>query len=136
MAYYGKTSTTERKHFYHHFTPAVVVVGEETTTFLLPLFTQDLPGFSTQSLFRCSNTLLSVWWSEGSAHLVVFSKHDPWSIKESIDKGVVNSEREIHYGKLVDEGHTHPIRVDLADNKYCMISQSTPATKIEVDPNQ
>ncbi len=77
-----------------------------------------------------------MWWSQGDAHIVVFSKHDPWSIKESIDSGIVNEEREIHYGKFVDEGHTHPIRIDLANHKYCLISQDTPATKIDVDPNQ
>ena len=90
-----------------------------------------MPSLRTDTLFRCHNTLLSVEWRKGDAHVVALSEMDHgWNIKESIDDGVAGEHEGIRYGYFVDKGHTHPVRIDLEGDKHCTIDRSTASAVI------
>jgi len=61
-----------------------------------------MPAIRADALYQCSNTLVSVEWKKGDAHIAAFSKHDPWKILESIDNGFSSEEKSVHYGKAID----------------------------------
>lgn len=91
----------------------------------MPLFSQIAPGVRTDRLFRCSNTLVSVEWIDNSAHIVIFSEHDTWRITESIDGGFRSDERGLFYGYAIDYGHVHPVKIDIGNHEYCVISRDS-----------
>ena len=84
----------------------------------------------TDALFRCSNALISVEWTNGDAHVKAFSESDDWRILENIDDGFTDEQDDIQYGYAIDKGHTHPIVIEIG-TKRCLIDQSTQAAALE-----
>ena len=128
---YQPTSTELQHRHFHHL--AVELEGGRFGL-LLPQFSQMVPALRTDRLFRCSNSIVSVEWVEGSAHVVIFSQHDRWRLTENIDGGFMSDERGVHYGYAIDYGHIHPVRISIGEHQYCLISQeSAPAVIEEFD---
>lgn len=73
-----QTISSELQHRHFHYLAAEH--EGERFGLLLPLFSQMVPAMRTDRLFRCSNSIVSVEWIEGNAHIVIFSQHDRWRI--------------------------------------------------------
>ena len=48
--------------------------------YLLPSFSEQVPAFRTDRIYKCSETIVSIEWINGDAHIVVFSERDKWRI--------------------------------------------------------
>jgi hypothetical protein len=98
--------------------------------YLLPSFSELVPAFRTDRIYKCSETIVSIEWVNGDAHIVVFSEKDKWRIAENIDGGFRGVERGIKYGYVIDYGHVHPVKLYVDDHHYCIIDYSTPKATI------
>lgn len=105
--------------------------GDAAYGLLLPSYSEPVPAFRTDRIYRCKNTIVSVEWIDQSAHIVVFSQDDPWRIEESIDGGFRSDERGLYYGYAIDYGHVHPVKVHVGDHDYCIIDKKTPPANID-----
>ena len=46
-----------------------------------------MPAIPIDSLYRCSDTLISVQWQEEDAHVSVFGERERWILHQNIDNG-------------------------------------------------
>jgi hypothetical protein len=99
IQYYEKTISNDLNRHFHY-----IAVKHQDTTFgyLLPSFSERVPGFRTDRIFKCAHSIVSVEWIGSSAHIVVFSQQDKWRIAENIDGGFRSDERGISYGYAID----------------------------------
>ncbi len=79
--------------------------------YLLPTFSHKVPALKIDSLYRCSDALISVTRTDGDAHIVVFSEKDVWRVHQNIDDGFRGGERNIFYGYAADFDHVNPVEV-------------------------
>jgi hypothetical protein len=128
LEYYEKTVSNDLNRHFHY-----MAVRHEGSTYgyLLPSYSQRVPAFRTDRIYRCSNSILSVEWIEDAAHVVVFSQEDRWHIAESIDGGFRSDERGLYYGYAIDEGHSHPVKLQVGHRKYCLVDRNTPTANID-----
>lgn len=127
LEYYEKTVSNDLNRHFHY-----IAVGYEGGNYgyLLPSFSERVPAFRTDRIFRCSNSIISVEWIDDSAHIVVFSQDDNWRIDENIDGGFRSSERGLDYGYAIDYGHVHPVKLHVSDRRFCLIDRSTRPAEI------
>ncbi len=128
LKYYEKSVSTDLNRHFHYM---AVREGDATYGLLLPSYSEPVPAFRTDRIYRCRNTIISVEWYDQSAHIVVFSQEDPWHIRESIDGGFRSDERGLYYGYAIDHGHVHAIKVHIGDHDYCKIDPKTPPAAID-----
>jgi hypothetical protein len=84
LQYYERSISNDINRHFHY---VAVAYERKTTGYLLPSFSETLPAFRTDKIYRCSNTIISVEWIDQSAHIVIFGQEDNWRIEESIDGG-------------------------------------------------
>jgi len=128
LQYYEKSISNDINRHFHY---AAVAHNGQTIGYLLPSFSETVPAFRTDKIYRCSNTIVSVEWMDQSAHIMVFGQEDNWRIEENIDGGFRSDERGLYYGYAVDAGHVHPVKVFVGDREFCTIDRSTPAANVD-----
>lgn len=128
LQYYEKTVSSDLNRHFHYL---AVRQGGSGHGYLLPSFSEPVPAFRTDRIYRCRNSIVSVEWIEQSAHIVVFSQQDHWRIDEEIDGGFRSDERGLYYGYAVDHGHVHPVKVFVGDREYCTIDRLTAPADID-----
>ena len=82
------------------------------------------------SLYRCSNALLSIEWKRNNAYVSVFGQQERWVLHKNIDNGFRSDERGLYYGRAVDEDHDQPLYLGIGDSHYCLIPKHTPPAEI------
>lgn len=125
LEFYEHAKPTPKTHFHY----IEVERREEVTGYLLPAFAHKVPGFRVDSLYRCSNALVSVTWADGDAHIVVFSEKDQWRIAQNVDTGFRGGEHDVFYGYVADFDHSSPIVVEIGEQDYCTITGETARAK-------
>lgn len=88
-------------------------------SYLLPAFPEKTRGLLLDHLYRCSNTLISVDWHDNNAEIVAVSEDTNWRIHENIDNGHRGKDKDVSYIYAIDEGHVHPIRIDIGEKFFC-----------------
>lgn len=68
----------------------------------MPAFIDKTPALIIEHLYRCSNTLISVEWYDGSAHIVAVSEDAKWTIPENIDNGHRGKDKGVSYIYAID----------------------------------
>ncbi len=130
LQYLDKATSNDLSRHFHY-----IAIKNEGTVFeyFLPSFSELVPAFRLDRIYKCSETIVSIDWINGDAHIVVFSERDKWRIAENIDGGFRGAERGISYGYAIDYGHVHPVKLYIADHHYCIIDSKAPSATFKFD---